>query len=190
MKFLSATLRRRFSLVLCVLMVGVISCHDVENINMPTTKVDDSILAYFLKRGISRDRIKDVDGFYVVDGDMAFRKISLSAKGARRNQLFQIEEPLVSSANIDVVTIRVDNSFSATWRQKIITALQQAIGSWNDITGTKLDFSYTTSTNADITVKRNITLTGDNYARTVMPAFCEPGIELGLADATSDFVED
>lgn len=191
MKLLPITPQRGSSLALFVLMASAISCQDVDNINVPINKNSDIMPAYFLRMGISSNRIKNVGGFYIVDGDMAFRKSSSSLKGARPNQLFQIEEPLVSSSNVDLVTIRVDNSFSnSTWRQNIITALQQAIGSWNDIAGTKLDFSYTTSTSADITVKNNTTLTGDNYARTFMPAFCDVGTELGLANATSSLVVD
>lgn len=80
MKSLSASFSHLIKVIVCSLIFLTMSCQkdEFDNVkNSIANQSDDPTLQWLLKMGFSRDKIKDLGEFYVVEGDMRFKKSKL-----------------------------------------------------------------------------------------------------------------
>ena len=165
-----------FSLLL-LLTIGFVSCQndDVVDesafINVSELENDKSIIK---ELGFDVSTLVDRGDYYLVEGDIGLIKKNLkqhlaefkgdSYESSKTKQGY-FSGRLVSLDNAKSMSVRIDASVPVSgtgsdWR----SAVQTAINAWNNISGSCIYFYFTTSSTADITVRREYS-SGGEYAR-------------------------
>jgi hypothetical protein len=100
--------------------------------------------------------IEERGDYYVIDGDISVSKKSLESidtKDIKNGRSKQASYTLIDFANQPNITVRVDNSIPTSGDDDWWGTVQQAAIQWNGITGSRINFIYTTDPTADITVR-------------------------------------
>lgn len=156
--------------------LAFVSCQSEETFEnkTPNTSGLDNDIAIIKQLGFDVSTLVDKGDYYLVEGDIGLVKKNLKqhleefkgyAKTDSKLKQGYLSGRLVSLDNVKNMTIRIDASVPTSgtgsdWR----TAALTAIDAWNNITGSCVKFIYTTSTTADITVKRAYSSQGE-YAK-------------------------
>lgn len=190
MQFSSISLRRFVVYVGCCCTIFASSCQKekvVDDLIVSTTS--DQTLDYILSLGFKRENIVDHGDYYLVEGDIRFDKqlYENANKGARRAQRFNNLAPLINHDIAGFISVRVDQSFDDTLRQKVINATKAAIISWNGIFGSKLHFTFFTGSSANINIS-NLGSNGadERYGSASPPNNCGAGPTIGLTAAITE----
>lgn len=126
---------------------------------------------------------------YLIEGDIMLSKKEMKEyvhePDSTKLKQSYVGGRLISLIKAQNITVRVDSSIpqsgiGSDWRQAIIRAIDE----WNNIKGTCLNFSYTTNSKADITVKR-IASSDDAIAWTWLPSGQNPAKEI-FVNSNSD----
>jgi hypothetical protein len=192
MKFLYVSFRRVLTTLVCSSVLLALSCQKEGNaLILPNSGTEnyDPVYEYILSLGFSKDKIVDEGRYYTAEGDISFEKQSKTDKGARPSHSVFKGMPVVNYTNVGNISVTVGNNFtSTTWRNKIVTATQAAISSWNNISSSsKIHFDYIPSGPATITVNYDPSLDGSaDVARGGMPTNCNASPSVRLAALTND----
>lgn len=120
--------------------------NEVQKTELKKSPVVDELL----KMGYKFERIEEYEDFYLAEGDLIFSKdidnYKPNGKQASTNNL-------VSQSKIESISIYVNSSIPTSGQDNWRLAVSKAISHWNIITGSKVRFFMTNSTNADITIK-------------------------------------
>lgn len=194
MKIFSLYIRRVTTIFVCSCVLLVLSCQkegtvDPSSVNNEST---DPVLSRIRSLGFRENMIVDKGKYYLVDGDIRFNK-NPSAKGAKVDQRANSDAPLASIRAVSNITIQVigaDFSNSA-WRQRVYTATQNAIASWNNLPYSGVNFVYTPEpATARLQVQLDSSLPAYNYGQTDFPTGCNTGEILRLNNNTQNLTLD
>lgn len=194
MKSLYVSSQRVLTAMVCSSVLLVLSCQkDGSTLVSPDLKGEsrDPVYNYILSLGFREDKIVDEGQYYTVEGDISFEKQPRADRNARPSHSVFSGMPVINYTNVDNINITVGNSFTSTaWRNKIVTATQAAINSWNNISSSsKIHFNYVTGP-AEITVNYDPSLDNTDYfARGGMPTNCNISPSVRLAAITDDSYE-
>lgn len=130
---------------------------DLDLINIENSPVVEKLI----EMGYKKEDIQELDGFYLVQGDILFSKnISdyKKKKGAQggRGGLYARHahtNNLVSQTNVTSMTVYVDPSVSVSGIDDWSAAINDARDDLNGISGSVVNFIITTNSNADIIIE-------------------------------------
>jgi len=114
---------------------------------------DSPVVDKLIEMGYKRERIVELDAFYIVQGDLMFSK-NIKDYGRKNIQSRHAStNNLVSQTNVTTMTVYVDSSIPTSgddnWRNAIISALND----WNSNSESKAYFILSYSTNSNIIIK-------------------------------------
>ncbi|MCX8105229.1 MAG: M57 family metalloprotease [Ignavibacterium album] len=143
-----------------VLLIIIIFLEGCDFNNIPVSNETNPDIEKIKNLGFREDMIKEYKEFYLVGGCIKILKEDL-----KNNRLYHYStpgQPPVNRNLITNVTVRVDQSIPLSgpdnWRNEVISAINY----WNSINETLINFVYTTSSTADITISSDYELL-DNY---------------------------
>ncbi|WP_343707911.1 M57 family metalloprotease [Flavobacterium sp.] len=154
-----------------------------------STLKETPVVEKLILMGYSKDRIKEYDKFYLVEGDLMFSKdikdynskIDATSRHASTNNLVAQNKVTFMSVYMDssIPTSGVDN-----WRD----ALNYAVGDLNNISGSKVHFNIISSGPADIVIKSDNNTLNDNVL--AMAGFPSNNNPFNLIQINLDFWSD
>ena len=200
MRYLHSSFRFLISGLVVSTVLMILSCQDQKISTIESNLTVDETNAtfdYIISLGFDRKNIIDKGDYYIVEGDIRFNKQPVSNKGARPNHSIPNDQPVIPYNNVNSVYIGVQrrNQFGGGFPddasfQRIVSGVQQAVNSWNNIGGSRLhlvyvnvpDYTYTAGGDG-ITVQFD-GLDSGTYGLGSFPAFCRPGISITVAQQT------
>ncbi|GGF17401.1 M57 family metalloprotease [Flavobacterium limi] len=186
----------KFNFLKSSLFVGfatlcVMSCQDddsnVEAINDNSTVKNNSlnlndkdpIVIKLIDMGFNIKDIKEYNSFFLLEDDILFLKDNKHSLTGKSNQVYS--NSLVTMANVNNITIRIDTSIPTSGTDNWRTAIASAINDWNNIIDCRVNFTITTNTTADILIGSdgNI-LPNNNPAAAFLPSNGKPGSQIAI----------
>ena len=173
-------MKNKFYLIIVGIVILLSSCQKDYELSLANDSLDvsseiDKDSETYLKikeLGFITDSISDIGEYYLVEGDILFPKYTL--KQARTSYLI----PWDKQPNI---TVRIDNSIPNSGDDNWRTEIQQALNDWNNINNCRINFTLTTSTTADITIRSDGGVL-PNYALAAaeFPVYGQPGSQIRI----------
>lgn len=174
-------MRKLLSYLLALVgMAIVVSCQsesdNILNDGVSMSSQLEKDKAFIAKLGFDTSTLVNEGEVYVVEGDIVLKKESLYEYGESSGNEEIITRQayysggLVKSVNVKNITVGVDASVGGNsgWYNAVINAIQ----AWNNVSGSAVKFSYTTSTTPSILIKKG---TIDAVAQASWPLNGNPG---------------
>lgn len=123
--------------------------------NIEAAVKENSVVAKLIEMGYKKERIREYEDFYLVEGDLMFSKdIKTYSKNSTTSRHASTNN-LVSILKITFMSVYVDASIPSSGEDNWRDALNNAISDLNNISGSTVHFNIITDSNytADIVIK-------------------------------------
>lgn len=148
--------------IACCILTALPACQISET--EPETEADTSsrniTLEYIRSLGFPLETIEEHDDMYLVESDIIFSKKDTDNLSQPRHAYNSLG--LVNYFAISNVSITVDSSIPTSGADDWRIEIQQAINDWNSIGGSRLHFSYTTNSSANVVIRSDAGSLSDN----------------------------
>nr|WP_315201281.1 M57 family metalloprotease [uncultured Flavobacterium sp.] len=139
----------------------------------PANESDPNVIK-LTEMGFELKNIEEFKDYYLVEKDIIFKKNRKNITGKAKQYYTNL---LVSMDKVNNITVRVDASIPTSGIDNWRTAVNSAISYWNNISGSRVNFIFTTNATADITIySDNGTLEDRVIAAAEFPSNSHPGV--------------